>query len=109
MPHLLEFATNLHLADEVFKKGLFFNEQQPGELMILPTGMVTAERTVPAPALVPVDGSKPEKSKVDHDYVVIGVRYHWLQVPQIPGHTTLRNMVSKQQKQKIKDNNTCSF
>ena len=109
MPHVLELATNLRLADEVLKKGLFYKEQQPGELMILPAGMVTAEQTVPAAAPVPVDCSEQNGSKLDHNSIVIGVRYHVFESRQTPGHTTLRNMVSKQQNQQIKDNKTRSF
>ena len=53
MPHALELSTNLHLADEALKQGLFYHEQQPGELMTLPACMVTADRTAPAAAQVP--------------------------------------------------------
>ncbi len=103
MGRALQHAKEDHLTHSEVQNGLFFHEQKAGDLLILPTGVVTAER------VIPFEEANADEAKIERESIVVGVRYHWLEGKDANGFKRLHCTTEKQQAQSIADDKTGRF
>ncbi len=95
---ICDAAKPTHLDDEAIKAEIFFHEVGPDELVVIPSGIATIERSVPS---APLDAALDQKAKdqIANDSMSIGFRIHYVEGPESVGGQRLKEMNGLQKSQ----------